>query len=137
MLTCNPETFHKVEATIAILRDLIIFFLFSLYLKEFSNFSKSLAQDGASPEKITLYLYHAAHRFSHYSSISIGIYTYGFIHQIMTREVIWLQLNLIIYLIEILITEIVPIGSIGITRLTGSMQKTAKSEDVAQFLAIS
>ncbi|KAI5525060.1 hypothetical protein TVAGG3_0260170 [Trichomonas vaginalis G3] len=137
MLTINPETFHKVEATIAILRDLIIFFLFSLYLRRIFKLFEEPCPGWSSPETKLLFICITLIVSLIIRPISIGIYTLWIYPPNHDKRSEFATTYLIIYLIEILITEIVPIGSIGITRLTGSMQKTAKSEDVAQFLAIS
>lgn len=124
-------TFHKIEASVAILRDLIIAFLFILYLHRIFKLFEEPCSGFSSPETKLLFICITLIVSLIMRPISIGIYTLW-----VTKYSEFSTSYLIIFLVEIVITEIIPIGSIGITRLSGYNQRAKQNEDVAQFLAI-
>lgn len=137
MIAINPKTFHRVEQGVAITRDLILAIMFTLYLVKIYKLFEECCPGFHSPETKLFVLCSLLIFSLIMRPIGIAIYSlYTNPPGNLKHRSEFNTAYFFIFLIEFILTELIPLLAIGLTRLIGTNKRTTIPEDVSTFIAI-
>lgn len=136
MLSVSAAKFHRVEQGVAITRDLILALMFAIYLYKIYKLFEDPCPGCGQPESKLFFICITLIVSLVMRPISIAIYSlWIYPPGKAERKSEFSPSYFVIFLVEFLLTELIPLGSIGYTRLIGTLSSNEVSNELSTFMA--
>ena len=137
MLTVSTGPFHRVEQGVAITRDLILAIMFAIYLYKIYKLFEEPCPGCGQPESrlfILCLILIIALILRPISILGYSLWTNPPGSAKKRSE--FSPEYLAIYIVELIITEVVPFATIGLTRILGTYKANEPSDEVSSFMTL-